>query len=74
MAWRAAVGDIIGILVIAPLVLLAVTYRPWPRLEPLVVGAVRGADLLARRRVRLPGRDRLSAVLSACSCRCSGSR
>lgn len=37
VAWRAAVGDIIGILVIAPLVLLAVTYRPWPRLEPLVV-------------------------------------
>jgi len=37
VAWRAAVGDIIGILVIAPLVLLAFTYRPWPRAEPLVV-------------------------------------
>jgi len=37
VAWRAAVGDIIGILVIAPLVLLAVAYRPWPRAEPLVL-------------------------------------
>jgi signal transduction histidine kinase len=37
VAWRAAVGDIIGILVIAPLVLLAVVYRPWPRAEPLVL-------------------------------------
>lgn len=37
IAWRAAVGDIIGILVIAPLVLLAFTFRPWPRPEPLVV-------------------------------------
>ncbi len=37
VAWRAAVGDIIGILVIAPLVLLAVAYRPWPRPEPLVL-------------------------------------
>jgi len=37
VAWRAAVGDIIGILVIAPLVLLAVTYRPWPRPEPLAL-------------------------------------
>lgn len=37
VAWRAAVGDIIGILVIAPLVLLAVTYRPWPKLEPLAI-------------------------------------
>lgn len=35
VAWRAAVGDVIGILVIAPLVLLAATYRPWPRLGPL---------------------------------------
>jgi signal transduction histidine kinase len=30
VAWRAAVGDVIGILVVAPLVLLAATYRPWP--------------------------------------------
>ncbi|WP_333793923.1 MASE1 domain-containing protein [Hyphomicrobium sp.] len=37
VAWRAAVGDMIGILVIAPLVLLAATYRPWPRLEPLAL-------------------------------------
>lgn len=37
VAWRAAIGDVIGVLVIAPLVLLAVTYRPWPRLEALVV-------------------------------------
>lgn len=37
VAWRAAVGDIIGILVMAPLVFLAFTYRPWPRLEPLAV-------------------------------------
>ena len=37
VAWRAAVGDVIGILVIAPLVLLAVTYRPWPRPEPMIV-------------------------------------
>ncbi len=37
VAWRAAIGDVIGILVIAPLVMLAVTYKPWPRLEPLVV-------------------------------------
>lgn len=35
VAWRAAVGDIIGILVMAPLVFLAATYRPWPRPEPL---------------------------------------
>lgn len=37
VAWRAAVGDLIGILVIAPLVLLAFTYRPWPRLDPLAL-------------------------------------
>lgn len=37
VAWRAAVGDIIGILVIAPLVLLAATYRPWPELGPLAL-------------------------------------
>lgn len=37
VAWRAAIGDVIGILVIAPLVLLIFRYRPWPRLEPLVV-------------------------------------
>jgi len=35
VAWRAAVGDIIGILVIAPLVLLAATFRPWPEPAPL---------------------------------------
>jgi two-component system sensor kinase FixL len=35
VAWRAAVGDIIGILVIVPLVLLAATYRPWPSPGPL---------------------------------------
>lgn len=37
VAWRAAVGDIIGILVVAPLMLLAVTFRPWPRPGPLVI-------------------------------------
>lgn len=37
VAWRAAVGDIIGILVMAPVVFLAATYRPWPRLEPLAL-------------------------------------
>jgi two-component system sensor kinase FixL len=37
VAWRAAVGDIIGILVVAPVVLLIVTYRPWPRPEPLAL-------------------------------------
>jgi len=37
VAWRAAVGDIIGVLVMAPLVFLAATYRPWPRLEPLAL-------------------------------------
>jgi signal transduction histidine kinase len=37
VAWRAAVGDIIGILVMAPLVFLAFTYRPWPRLGPLAL-------------------------------------
>ena len=37
VAWRAAVGDIIGILVITPIVLLAFTFRPWPRPEPLVL-------------------------------------
>lgn len=37
VAWRAAVGDIIGVLVIAPLVLLAFTYRPWPKPEPLAL-------------------------------------
>lgn len=37
VAWRAAVGDIIGILVVAPLMLLAVTYRPWPRPDPLAL-------------------------------------
>jgi signal transduction histidine kinase len=37
VAWRAAVGDIIGILVLAPLVLLASTYRPWPTFGPLAV-------------------------------------
>lgn len=37
VAWRAAVGDIIGILVMAPLVLLAVTLRPWPRPQPLAL-------------------------------------
>ena len=37
VAWRAALGDLIGILVVAPLVLLAVTYRPWPTPGPLVV-------------------------------------
>ncbi len=37
VAWRAAVGDIIGILVMAPLVFLVVTYRPWPKLEPMAV-------------------------------------
>ena len=35
VAWRAAVGDIIGILVVAPLVFMAVTYRPWPRPDAL---------------------------------------
>jgi two-component system sensor kinase FixL len=37
VAWRAAVGDIIGILVMAPLVFLAFTYRPWPRLDTLAI-------------------------------------
>lgn len=37
VAWRAAVGDIIGILVVAPLVLLAATYRPWPKVEALAL-------------------------------------
>lgn len=37
VAWRAAVGDIIGILVMTPIVFLARTYRPWPKPEPLVV-------------------------------------
>lgn len=37
VAWRAAVGDIIGILVMAPLVLLAATYRPWPRPDALAL-------------------------------------
>ncbi|HEX2839994.1 ATP-binding protein [Hyphomicrobium sp.] len=35
VAWRAAVGDIIGILVVAPLVFMAVTYRPWPKPDAL---------------------------------------
>jgi two-component system, LuxR family, sensor kinase FixL len=30
VAWRASVGETIGILVVAPLVLLARTHRPWP--------------------------------------------
>lgn len=30
VAWRAAIGDLIGILVVVPLALLAWTYRPWP--------------------------------------------
>lgn len=30
LAWRASVGETIGILVVAPLVLLARTHRPWP--------------------------------------------
>ena len=37
VAWRVAVGDVIGILVVAPLVLLAATYRPWPRPDALAV-------------------------------------
>jgi signal transduction histidine kinase len=37
VAWRAAVGDVIGILVIAPLVFLAATYRPWPVVGPLAL-------------------------------------
>ena len=37
IAWRAAVGEAIGILVVAPLVLLIATYRPWPELSPLAV-------------------------------------
>lgn len=42
VAWRAAVGDIIGILVVVPLVLLAATYRPWP-----VPGALALVQLVA---------------------------
>jgi len=34
VAWRAAVGDLIGILTIVPLVLLWRTYRPWPSIGP----------------------------------------
>lgn len=30
VAWRAAVGDLIGILVVLPLALLVWTHRPWP--------------------------------------------
>lgn len=30
VAWRAAIGDLIGVLVVVPLALLAWTYRPWP--------------------------------------------
>lgn len=30
VAWRTAIGDLIGILVVVPLTLLAWTYRPWP--------------------------------------------
>ncbi len=37
IAWRAAVGEAIGILVVAPLVLLIATYRPWPVPGPLAV-------------------------------------
>ncbi|MCC7250835.1 ATP-binding protein [Hyphomicrobium sp.] len=37
VAWRAAVGDVIGILVVAPLVFLAFAYRPWPRPEPMAL-------------------------------------
>lgn len=40
IVWRAAVGDAIGILVVAPLVLLIATYRPWPALSPLAVAQV----------------------------------
>jgi two-component system sensor kinase FixL len=35
VAWRAAVGDLIGILVIAPLVFLAATFRRWPAFSPM---------------------------------------
>lgn len=35
IAWRAAVGEANGILVVAPLVLLIATYRPWPLPGPL---------------------------------------
>jgi len=42
VAWRAAVGDIIGILVMVPLVLLAATHRPWP-----MPGAMALAQLVA---------------------------
>lgn len=35
VAWRAAVGDLIGILVIAPLVLMAATLRHWPEPDPM---------------------------------------
>jgi signal transduction histidine kinase len=34
VAWRAAVGDLIGILTIVPLVLLWRTHRPWPKFGP----------------------------------------
>lgn len=34
VAWRAAIGDLIGILIVVPLVLLVWTYRPWPAPTP----------------------------------------
>ena len=37
VAWRASVGETIGILVVAPLVLLARTHRPWPSVNLRVV-------------------------------------
>jgi len=42
VAWRVAVGDIIGILVVVPLALIAATHRPWP-----VPGALALVQLVA---------------------------
>jgi two-component system sensor kinase FixL len=46
LAWRASVGETIGILVVAPLVLLIRTHRPWPKLS-LQMAAQLGALICA---------------------------
>lgn len=46
VAWRASVGETIGILVVAPLVLLIRTHRPWPKVSLQMVAQL-GALLCA---------------------------
>lgn len=46
VAWRAAIGDLIGILIVVPLVLLMWTHRLWPAPTPWML-AQAGAILIA---------------------------